>query len=77
MREDLPLVPAPANWESTVCTTTGVNYEELREDSQGLLHYADSYIGDYVTKLENVVESYRLNYAFHEGADTAGGIPSR
>ena len=34
-------------------------------------HFADAYIGDYVTKLENLVESYRQTHNFHEGTDTA------
>ncbi len=70
MREDLPLVEAPSSWESTVCETSGIDYESLRsEDSPP--NFADAFIGDYVSKLENVLESYRLVHNFHEGSDTA------
>jgi hypothetical protein len=68
--EDLPLVPAPATWESSVCSTTGIDYQALRESGRGE-NFADGFIGDYVTKLEQVVESYRLQHNFHEGSDTA------
>jgi hypothetical protein len=68
MRTDLPLVEAPQTWESTVCDTAPVDYEAV---SSGTGSYANAYIGDYVTKLENLVESYRLENDFHEGADTS------
>jgi hypothetical protein len=79
LREDLPLVPAPAGWESTLCTTSGVDFGKLVDSSGGDLtdmtnhgtNFADSFIGDYVTKLENVVESYRLVNNFHEGSDVS------
>ena len=77
MHQELPLVPAPSTWESTLCTSTGIDYAKLRtanpnDDEKALLgQFADAYIGDYVTKLENVVESYRLVHNFHEGTDTA------
>jgi hypothetical protein len=76
MTFDMPLVDAPANWESQVCTLQGVKYADLvgdvgagTEDSQ--FNYSSSYIGDYVDKLEKVVESYVLSSNFHEGHDTA------
>ncbi len=68
MRADLPLVEAPQTWESTVCDTAPVDYDTV---SAGTGSYASAFIGDYVTKLENLVESYRLEYDFHEGADTS------
>jgi hypothetical protein len=77
MVHDLPLVTAPATWEATVCQTTGVDYQALRErtEQSGTTKqaesFADSFLGDYVTKLEQVVESYRLVNNFHEGTDTA------
>ncbi|MDH5676867.1 MAG: hypothetical protein OEZ06_32425 [Myxococcales bacterium] len=64
----LPLVAAPSGWVDKACQTDGYNFGE---DVAGIGHYADSYIGDYVTKLENLVESYRQVYNFHEGTDTA------
>jgi hypothetical protein len=72
LREDLPLVAAPQTWEGTVCATTGIDYNALRQPGDDKPNnYADAFIGDYVTKLENVVEAYRLRYNFHEGSDTA------
>jgi hypothetical protein len=72
LTEDLPLVTAPATWESTLCSTSGVDYDKLREKlDDAPKDYADAYIGSYVTKLENLVESYRLQFGFHEGADVA------
>jgi hypothetical protein len=76
MVHDLPLVTAPATWEATVCQTTGIDYQALRDRTeQGdttkqAESFADSFLGDYVTKLEQVVESYRLVNNFHEGKDT-------
>ena len=72
MHEDLPLVEAPAIWQSSVCTSSGIDYDALSDpDSDSNQNFADSFIGEYVRKLENVVESYRLEHAFHEGTDTA------
>ena len=76
MRQKLPLVAAPSTWAPTICTTSGINYSKLRGtspngDGGAPYVFADAYIGDYLTKLENVVESYRLTENFHEGTDTA------
>jgi hypothetical protein len=72
MAEDLPLVDAPQGWESSVCQTSPVNYEDLKDaDGNTIKSFADKFIGDYVTRLENVVESYRLEYNFNEGKDSA------
>jgi hypothetical protein len=46
-------------------TKLRTNYPDAPKD------YADSFIGDYVTQLENLIESYRLEYGFHEGQDVA------
>ncbi len=70
LKEDLPLVAAPHSWESTVCSSSGVSFDDIVREG-GAKDYADAYIGDYVDKLENVVESYRLVNNFHEGTDTA------
>ncbi|HVX91206.1 MAG TPA: hypothetical protein VHC20_06320 [Candidatus Paceibacterota bacterium] len=73
MTTDLPLVEAPATWEATVCASTGVDYAALRKDVESFQAntFADQFIGDYVRKLENLVEAYRLEHDFHEGDDTA------
>ncbi len=78
LTEPLPLVDAPASWEATGCTTSGVDYQALTAPkdpslatSGGAQTFAEGFIGDYVTRLENVVESYQLVNNFHEGTDTA------
>ncbi len=78
LTEPLPLVDAPASWEATGCTTGGIDYSALTvpqdpslASSGGAQQFADGFIGDYVTKLSNVVESYQLVNNFHEGTDTA------
>jgi hypothetical protein len=79
MTDNLPLVDAPATWEGTVCARSGIDYEALagREDPETPLQqqrpvsFAEAFIGDYVQNLKNLVESYRLEYNFHEGTDTA------
>ena len=72
MTDDLPLVTAPASWESGICTSTGINFSDVDPNGTVALgQFTDPFIGDYVTKLENVVESYRLVHNFHEGSDTA------
>lgn len=72
LREDLPLVEAPQKWADSVCATSPIKYQKERD---GKIHenpgFADAFVGDYVTKLENVVESYRLQFAFQEGQDVA------
>lgn len=70
MEDPLPLVDAPAKWQGDVCTFSGVDYSKI-SSSTGASNYAEGFIGDYVTKLQNVVESYRLAHSFHEGTDTA------
>jgi hypothetical protein len=70
--EDYPLVEAPAKWESTVCTLTGLDYTKLAQTNPNAPQsFANGFVGDYVTKLENFVESYTLQKNFHEGTDTA------
>lgn len=72
MTYDLPLVDAPQSWEGTLCDRSGVDWEKVRSTNPDVpSNYADAFLGDYVTKLANVVESYRLEHSFHEGSDTA------
>lgn len=76
MTEDLPLVEAPANWEATVCTLSGIDYEKLQSTDAGsnaatTATFAESYVGDYVDRLANVVESYSMKYNFQDGTDRA------
>lgn len=72
LRADLPLVDAPSSWEAQICTAEGIDYRALRKTDSGpeaAKNFAAAYIGDYLTKLRNVVESYRLQYDFQEGTD--------
>ena len=70
MVDDLPLVESPQRWESSLCATSPINYQGLKSESgEDAGQFADQFIGDYVTKLENVVESYRLENSFNEGHD--------
>jgi hypothetical protein len=72
LTEDYPLVEAPQKWESTACTFSGLNYAKLAEaNPEAPQSLANGFIGEYVNKLENFVESYRLEHNFHEGTDTA------
>lgn len=75
MREDLPLVEAPQKWESRLCQSTGVDYDALKAadgaagDMARMSESADPFIGSYVRKLEDVVESYVMKYGFQDGSD--------
>lgn len=79
MTEALPLVDAPSTWEQSICTAQPVDYSDVRGgdtsstagQATAETNYADTYVGDYVSRLENLVQSYRLAYDFHEGTDTA------
>jgi hypothetical protein len=73
LQSDMPLVEAPAKWEATLCASTGVDYNAFKESTESLDagSVADQFIGEYVRKLEGVVESYRLANDFHEGEDTS------
>jgi hypothetical protein len=72
MHEDLPLVDAPNSWESTVCDRSGIDWQKVRANNDDVPeNYADAFLGEYVDKLERVVESYRMENSFHEGSDTA------
>lgn len=70
--EDYPLVDAPAKWEATACKFTGLDYKKLIEaNPDAPQSFANGFIGDYVKKLSNFIESYRIKNNFHEGTDTA------
>jgi hypothetical protein len=74
---------APYEWADTICYKRGIDYERIRDGKDGSINgtgmasadseqgYADSYISDYVTKLEDFVESYNVDFPYTEGADIA------
>lgn len=74
LTDPLPLVEAPATWESSLCATSGIDFDaliaEAEEDEEQAFGLADAFVGAYVRRLEGVVESYRLVNGFHEGTDT-------
>jgi hypothetical protein len=66
------LVDAPPTWADSLCETTGMDYTEIRDTSgEGMDHYADAYIGDYIRNLERFFESYRLDFPYFDGSATA------
>ncbi|MBX3247861.1 MAG: hypothetical protein KF901_11835 [Myxococcales bacterium] len=71
MVEPLALVDAPATWVDQLCEAEGINYRRLRDAGVAEESYAPAYVGDYVRRLDAVVESYRLAHPFTDGRDTA------
>ncbi len=72
LTDDMSLVEPPSTWESTLCASSGIDYHRIR--TAGLIEdddYSDAYIGEYVRRLERVVESYRLDFPFQNGSDTS------
>ncbi len=74
----------PASWADDVCSLTGINYQTLATptssanggqtgatEQQVVTQFADSFVGDYVTKLQNFVTYFNVQYPSHEGNDTA------
>jgi hypothetical protein len=71
----------PATWADDICRLSGVDYKRLRYtagpdagadvDLKLVTEFADSFVGDYVAKLESFVEFYNVDYPSHEGDDTA------
>jgi hypothetical protein len=77
---------APAAWADDICSLQGVNYASLStaasvlQDGGGIdgsvnqtaiNQFADAWVGDYVTKLQNFVTYYNVQYPSHQGDDTA------
>jgi len=86
MKTGIGPLPAPTGWREDFCRAGGLdyfNYESLsstagvgpgadpKEDEKIINGFADSFIGDYVDKLERLVEYYNVEYPSHEGDDTA------
>ncbi len=65
------LVDVPATWANDVCTATGVDYRELRDPDVDLDEAAvrQMFIGDYVRRLDQYVESYRFDFPYQDGND--------
>lgn len=68
----LSLVEHPSNWVNTLCMASGIDYGDIRDvRNVDFENYEDSFIGDYVRRLEAVVESYRVDFPFSDGSDTS------
>ena len=65
----LSLVEDPAEWASDLCTMSGVDFGSLRDGRTVHDSYEDEFVGDYVRRLEGVVETYRLDLPFSDGRD--------
>lgn len=67
------LVDPPATWADSVCNATGINYAAIR-DADAAPPTPDTvrqmFIGDYVSRLEDYVESYRFDNPYTSGDDS-------
>ncbi len=85
MTSPLKLVDAPSTWATRVCSMGGIDYSKIRApDGESPVSgfdfgapplqgddYASSFIGDYVSLLEDFVKSYPIDYPLKDGDDTA------
>jgi hypothetical protein len=87
MTGTMTLVPPPKDWADRLCALQGFDYERIREEHMDLNgeddplfdpelnpetdSYARQYIGDYVTLLEDFVESYNIDHPFTDENDLA------
>jgi hypothetical protein len=85
MTSPLKLVDAPSTWATRVCTMGGIDYSKIRApDGESSVSgfdfgapplqgddYASSFIGDYVSLLEDFVKSYPIDFPLKDGDDTA------
>lgn len=82
---DLTLVEAPAKWANDICEMQGINYAEIRDPANTIgtgeegkfdftndgENFATAYIGEYIAKLDDFVNTYPFDYPLKEGDDTA------
>ncbi len=71
MSDDMTLVPPPATWADSLCEMDGIDYDRISDVDIEMETFSDGYIGDYVTLLENFVESYRFDFPFTDAQDVA------
>jgi hypothetical protein len=82
--ENVGPLERPASWADDVCSLTGIDYKSLAtptfSDAGGqtgaaeqkiISRFANSFVGDYVAKLQNMVDYFNVYYPSHEGSDTA------
>src|SRR5690606_23179760 len=69
---ELSLVDDPGALEAGICQSSGIDYSRIRDETElDVESYADMFVGDYVRRLERVLESYRLDYPYTSSVDTA------
>jgi hypothetical protein len=81
MTDPMTLVPPPAKWVDRLCEMQGFDYQKLRDayPDDPLLDpklqesdsYSHWYVGDYVRRLEDFVESYNFDFPFSDEHDVA------
>ena len=84
MDEDMTLVEPPRSWANDVCGMQGIDYSQIRSaDEENPIDsmtweeppegddFANAYIGDYVTLLEDFVRSYSIDKPLQDGDDIA------
>lgn len=67
------LVDPPSTWAGDMCNASGVDYAMLRDPTAPdptRETARQMFIGDYVRRLEQWVESYRFDYPYSSGQDT-------
>ncbi len=79
MDNDLTLVEAPKYWVNDLATISGIDYERIRDHEAMATggfdgstdEYSHQFIGDYVTKLEQFMESYPIDFRYSNSSDIA------
>jgi len=81
LTDNVGWVPAPRTWADTLCSLTGINYDEIRDsgmqdkptngqvDDKGY-NYANQYVGDYVQRLRELITAYENTYTSGTGRDS-------
>lgn len=79
-------LPPPSTWIEDVCSLQGIDYNSLKAEfgkpkADGTpadpfvdditTQFADSFIGDYVKQLREMVEFYNVEFPFHQSEDIA------
>ncbi|GAB5547636.1 MAG: hypothetical protein SangKO_073960 [Sandaracinaceae bacterium] len=68
------LVEPPRIWASDICNAEGINYGALRDpdaEEPTPENIRQMFVGDYVRRLEQWVESYRFDFPYTSGDDVA------
>jgi hypothetical protein len=86
MDEPVGPLPPPSTWIEDVCSLQGIDYNSLKaelgpDNPNGTpvdpivdditTQFADSFIGDYVAQLREMVEFYNVEFPFHQSEDIA------